>query len=263
MTDDGKIFWDGQAKTHGTSDLATAPDHHYRTLEIACILDAIGQISHETILDVGCGNGFTTAAIAKKFPEALITGIDFSAQMIGEAKKLRAANVEFFVGDARALSHHKEMIGQRFDVVLSSRCLINLMSWEEQRTAILEMQTLLAPGGRLILVENVLDGLANLNRIREKFGLPAIKVRWHNRYLDLNTMMYFLGTVRLIPDHVENIGNMYYLASRVIYAKLCQDQGKEPDYNNEINAIAAGLPTFGKYYACSPNYMIVLRQEDA
>jgi SAM-dependent methyltransferase len=263
MTDDVKIFWDEQAKTHGASDHATAPDHHYRKLEIASIVDAIGQINHETILDVGCGNGFTTRLIAKKFPEALITGVDFSAPMIDEAKKLRAANAEFFVGDARSLSRHKEIAGQRFDVVLSSRCLINLASWDEQKTAIREMQRLLAHDGRLILVENVLDGLVNLNRIRVKFGLPEIKVRWHNKYLDMESLMKFLGTLRFFPEHVENIGNMYYIASRVIYAKLCLDQGKEPDYDNPINAIAAGLPTLGKFYACSPNYMIVLRQEDA
>lgn len=263
MTDKVKIFWDGQAATHGKSSHATAPDHHYRKLEIASIVDAIGQLKHETILDVGCGNGYTTVEIARKFPEALITGVDYSASMIDEAKKLRAANVEFFVGDVRSVSQHKKIVGDRFDIVLCTRCLINLGSWQEQKDAIRQMQRLMEPGGRLILVENVLDGLVNLNRIRAKFDLPAIEVRWHNKYLDMTNLTQFLSTMRLFPDHVENIGNMYYLASRVIYAKLCQDEGKEPDYDNPINAIAAELPTLGKYYACSPNYMMVLRQEDA
>ena len=33
-----KAFWDDQAREHGASDLATAPDHHYRTLEIKSIV---------------------------------------------------------------------------------------------------------------------------------------------------------------------------------------------------------------------------------
>src|SRR5882724_7115189 len=68
-------FWDQQAKEHGGSDLATAPDHHYRSLEIESILRVISAIKHENILDVGCGNGYSTIQIAKKFPEAMITGI--------------------------------------------------------------------------------------------------------------------------------------------------------------------------------------------
>jgi ubiquinone/menaquinone biosynthesis C-methylase UbiE len=257
MTNDVKAFWDEQAETHGASDLATAPDHHYRTLEIERIVSAIGRVNHETILDVGCGNGFSTIQIAKKFPEALITGIDYSESMIGEARKLRAANVEFFVGDVRSLSRHKQLAGAHYDVVLSTRCLINLASWEEQKTGILQMQQRLTPTGKLIMVENVLDGLTNLNRVRAKLGLPATEVRWHNKYLVLHDLMRFLSETQFTPDYVENIGNMYYLASRVIYAKLCKDQGVEPDYNNPINAIAAQLPTLGEAYIYSPNFMFV------
>ena len=257
MVDDIREFWDEQAETHGSSDLATAPDHHYRTLEIESILRAIDRVRHETILDVGCGNGFSTMQIAKRFPEALITGIDYSKPMIDEARKLRAANAEFFVADVLSLSRHKQLAGAHYDVVLSTRCLINLASWTEQKTGILEMQSMLAPTGKLIVVENVLDGLNNLNRVRAKFGLPAMEVRWHNKYLALPELMRFLNEMQLTPDYVENIGNMYYLASRVIYAKLCKDQGIEPDYNNPINAIAAQLPTLGEAYMYSPNFMFV------
>src|SRR6266436_2615369 len=84
---DIKAFWDDQAKQHGPSDLATNPDTHYRSLEIESILRAISAMKHETILDVGCGNGYTTRAIAKRFPEAMVTGVDFSEAMISEAKK--------------------------------------------------------------------------------------------------------------------------------------------------------------------------------
>src|SRR6266576_6602965 len=85
MLGDIKAFWDSQAKEHGGSDLATNPDTHYRSLEIESILRAISAMKHDTILDVGCGNGYTTRAIAKRFPEATVYCVDFSQDMIDEA----------------------------------------------------------------------------------------------------------------------------------------------------------------------------------
>lgn len=258
-------FWNGMAETHGQSDLATAPDHHYRTLEIDTIQRVIGALKeHDTVLDVGCGNGYTTLELAKKLPDAMITGIDFSPAMIAEANKRLVPNVEFFEGDVLSLSRNKHIVGQKFDVVLSSRCLINLSNWSEQKIGILEMRKMLAPEGRLVLVENVQDGLDNLNSLRGKFGLDPISVRWHNKYLPQAELQKFFGSIQghlLSAEYVENIGNFYYMASRVLYAKLCKDQGVEPDYNNPINAIASQMPTMGEYYACSPNFIFVLKNE--
>src|SRR6266404_84630 len=263
---DGDIqaFWDNQAKQHGSSDLATNPDTHYRALEIESILRAISAMEHDTILDVGCGNGYTTRAIAKKFPEATVTGVDFSHAMIEEAKKLIKPNIDYLEGDVLSLSRNRPLIGRQYDVVLSSRVLINLANWEEQKVGILEMRKMLAPDGRLILVENVQEGLDNLNDLRGKLGLSKINPPWHNKYLPLDETRKFLDGIKgqiLTTEYVENIGNFYYLASRVLYAKLCKDQGIEPDYNNPINAIASQMPTMGEYYACSPNYMFILKNE--
>lgn len=257
-------FWQEQAEKHGGSDLATNPDHYYRSLEIDSILRVIDTLKHETVLDVGCGNGYSTLQMAKKFPEAMITGVDYSPAMIAEAKKSITPNVEFFEGDALSLSRNKHLAGQKFDVVLSTRCLINLANWQEQKVGILEMRKLLNPDGRLIMVENVQEGLTNLNSLRAKVGLDPIKMRWHNQYLPQAEMQKFFGEIQghlLTAEYVENIGNFYYMASRVIYAKLCKDQGIEPDYNNPINAIASQLPTMGEYYACSPNFLFVLKNE--
>src|SRR6266478_1265353 len=261
---DIKVLWDDQAKQHGSSDLATNPDTHYRSLEIESILRAISAMEHDTILDIGCGNGYTTRAIAKKFPEATVTGVDFSHAMIEEAKKLIKPNIDYLEGDVLSLSRNRPLIGRQYDIVLSSRCLINLANWEEQKVGIMEMRKMLGSDGRMILVENVQEGLDNLNDLRTKFGLDKIEAPWHNKYFPKDGVRTFIEEIRgnlLSMEYVENIGNLYYLASRVLYAKLCKDQGIEPDYNNPINAIASQMPTMGEYYACSPNYMFVLKNE--
>lgn len=222
------------------------------------------------ILDVGCGNGYTTRQIADTFPDAMVSGIDFSPDMITEAKKNRGKNLgtdlnlDFYEGDVLSLSRNPALQGEQFDVVLSSRCLINLANWEEQKIGILEMRKMLKPDGHLILVENVQDGLDNLNHLRTNLGLDPIQPRWHNQLIPQAGLEKFFREIQgqlLTVEYVENIGNFYYLASRVLYAKICKDQGIEPDYNNPINAVAAKMPTMGEHYACSPNFMFILRNE--
>lgn len=259
---DSLSFWNSQALKHGPSDLATNPDQHYRRLEIERIMTALSLIKFDQILDVGCGNGHTTLEIAKAYPGATVVGVDFSPEMIKEANKHALPNVEFHVGDVLSLSRHRALGIGVFDAVVSTRCLINLANWDEQKIGILEMGKMLAADGRLILVENFKDGLANLNAIRKVVGLPPIKERWHNSYIPQDEFAKFMGSQShsLAQEFVENIGNMYYMASRVIYAKICQDQGIEPDYDNPINAIASQLPSFGEFYACSPNFMIIFKK---
>lgn len=255
-------YWEDQAKQHKGSDLATNPDRFYRRLEINSIIDVLDNIKdRDVILDVGCGNGFSTCQIAKKFPDSTVIGIDLSATMIKEANKHALANTEFHVGDVLSLSRNRHLSRNHYSIVLSTRCLINLANWDEQKIGILEMRKMLLPNGRIILVENFKEGLANLNAVRAKYKLPPITERWHNCYLPQDGFVKFLlsQSHNLACEYQINIGNMYYMLSRVVYAKICQDQGIEPDYNHQINEIASQMPTFGEYYACSPNFLVVLR----
>lgn len=252
MTDRNKVleFWENQAETYGTSDEATAPDTAYRSLEISKIND---HIRGPKVLDVGCGNGFSTLIFAENKPEWEFLGVDYSPKMVREANKAKKGeNVSFKVADARELN----AIGGKYDTIISERCLINLASWEEQQDAMLQMRSLLAPGGRIVLVENFVDGLRNLNDLRAAFDLPAIEVRWHNRYLDARDFSAFVEK-NFKVTFSENIGNLYYIVSRVVYAEIARMGGGEPQYYHPINYIAAGLPSLGNYNF-SPNMLHVL-----
>ena len=262
-------FWNEQAKEHGSSDLATAPDHYYRELEIEKIRRVIEAHKPKTVLDVGCGNGYSTIQFAKEFPDTYFVGVDFSDEMIAEAEKAYpptlSTNYRWVKGDVLSLSRDPDLEGDKFEMVISTRCLINLDNWAEQKLGILEMRKMLVDGGHLVLVENTKDGLEKLNAIRASISLPEIKERWHNSYIPEQELATFLtGTQGHLFNlvYTENIGNMYYLASRVIYAKLAQDAGEEPSYDHPINKIASQLPTLGEHYACSPNFMFILQKID-
>jgi len=260
MNDEVKKFWDQQADLHGTSDMATAPDHYYRELEIAKIIEHL--IIGERVLDAGCGNGYSTIRFFETVRDLSVVGLDYSDRMIEQAR-IAAGKlpIPFVCTDVRTMHADLDDVALRnFDTIISQRCLINLASWDHQKHALLEMKKCLKPNGRIILVENFVDGLARLNAIRFEHELPPISVRWHNRYLRMPEFIEFTDE-NFYVEYCENIGNMYYLVSRVVYAALAKLSGGEPQYDHDINRIAAKLPTLGDYYENSPNYLMVLRRD--
>jgi trans-aconitate methyltransferase len=91
--------------------------------EVLALLDLKGN---ERILDVGCGNGKTTAEIAARVPQGAVVGVDASADMIAFAAAHAAlhANLQFAVADARQLPYQHE-----FDLVVS----FNALHWIPER----------------------------------------------------------------------------------------------------------------------------------
>ncbi|AZE76402.1 Trans-aconitate 2-methyltransferase [Pseudomonas synxantha] len=52
------------------------------------LLDRMASLQPKRIYDLGCGTGIATQLLAKRWPEAELTGIDSSAQMLSEASYL-------------------------------------------------------------------------------------------------------------------------------------------------------------------------------
>jgi trans-aconitate 2-methyltransferase len=82
--------------------------------------DLVGQIGAEApaaVVDLGCGPGDLTAALALRWPAAGIQGLDSSPQMIEKAQSQAANNVRFSLGDAAEFS------ADGVDVLLSNALL--------------------------------------------------------------------------------------------------------------------------------------------
>jgi len=104
------------------------------------LLAMLAPQSGESILDVGCGTGQLTAAIARS--GAAVTGIDASAAMVGEAQR-NFPNIAFRVEDVRRMTHDTE-----FDAVFSNAAL----HWvQPPDAAVAAMAHALKPGGRLVV----------------------------------------------------------------------------------------------------------------
>jgi len=102
----------------------------------------------EHILDIGCGSGTSTFALAKQVgPAGHVLGVDISEQLVAIARvgTPAAAPAEFRCADAACASLPPE----GFDLLFSR---FGVMFFDEPVAAFAHMRTALKPGGRLAFV---------------------------------------------------------------------------------------------------------------
>ena len=96
------------------------------------------------LLEVPVGTGILTMPVYQTLPEANITCLDYSADMMGlaqeKANRLNLKNVTFQQGDVGALPFE----GNTFDIVLS---LNGFHAFPDKKTAYREVFRVLRPGG--------------------------------------------------------------------------------------------------------------------
>src|SRR2546423_1040495 len=102
------------------------------------LLDAAEVFKDLSILDVGCGPGYVSAAAAERGAKSI--GLDFSKEMVGIAKRT-FPNLEFREGDAQNLPFGDAS----FDRVLANFSLLHLADPER---ACAEAARVLKPGGK-------------------------------------------------------------------------------------------------------------------
>lgn len=135
------------------------------------IIDLLARLADDEVIravDIGCGPGNSTEQLRQRFPNAVIEGLDSSAEMIASART-RLPDVVFHVADIASWSADPAC-----DLILANAVLHWLPDHERLFPRLLAQ---LAPGGRLALqMPDNLDEPAHV-RLREVAGTP----RWSDR----------------------------------------------------------------------------------
>jgi ubiquinone/menaquinone biosynthesis C-methylase UbiE len=236
MSDFIRSFWESQARAHGLSHCASWGDEFAVALEI----ETIGRHLREgdEVLDAGCANGYSALRQLERVRLKRLVGVDYAGAMIEAAQRARAAlapeereRVEFRLGDVRAL----DFADGSFDVVYTTRVLINLPNWEEQAQALRECLRVARPGGKVIVSEAFWEPLVLLNAMRLLVRLPPLVEHDFNRYLKKSKLEQLLRSLGLAWE-VEEFSSVYYLGSRLL-RELVTDPSAYPGYSNPINRI--------------------------
>jgi SAM-dependent methyltransferase len=113
------------------------------------------------VLDLGCGTGWSSIAIAEAFPQVRVRGVDLDAASVADAERHAAARglVERVRFDRADAAHIDEP--DRFDLV----CVFEALHDMADPVAVLRAtRDLLAPGGAVLIADE---------RVAERFTAPG------------------------------------------------------------------------------------------
>jgi 2-polyprenyl-3-methyl-5-hydroxy-6-metoxy-1,4-benzoquinol methylase len=158
----------GAAFRHGQGHInRPAFTHELPTDWLAAMPDVVARLEsaqHARIADVGCGQGFSTLAVAHAFLNAHVDGLDADPGSIADARRHAAdagldGRVRFLEGDAGGLSAHGA-----YDLVLILETLHDLA---RPADALRAAHAALAPGGTVLIVDE---------RVADRFTAPGDEV---------------------------------------------------------------------------------------
>jgi len=117
------------------------------------------------ILDVGCGGGKTISKLAQLAPKGKIYGIDYSSEMVKFSKKINKTLIA---------QHRVEITEASVEKIIFKDDFFDLVTafetyyfWSNLRVAFKEILRVMKPGGKLLLVNELLHGVTSAKIIKE------------------------------------------------------------------------------------------------
>lgn len=162
-----------------------------RTLEMKVFCGFLKKnnvnLNGKVLLDVGCGSGYSTKLLIRKFKPSEIVAFDIMPEQISLAKK-RNLNARVYVGDALNI----DMKSDSCDAVFIFGVLHHIPQWKD---VMVEIKRVLKDGGVLLVEE------------------PKIRFNWNQFDEGLKGSGYqTLGKKKFLRDNFRS-----YLCKKVIY----------------------------------------------
>lgn len=252
-----------EAEQEGVAGTSTMRDLTTRANEIEAIRSIVTYLTRQAkpvtnLLDLGCGNGYLLSLLSQEFPELDLEGLDYTPELIDIARARSIEDCKIEQGDVRCLPFDDA----RWDMVVTERCIINVMDRDEQAKSFSEVARVLDTGGYYLCIEGFTDGLAELNEARAELGLPPNVQPYHNLWFDKE---WFLETIGRHFDVVDteaageglpptNFLSSHYFISRALYPAVTR---ADIVYNTHLVRFFSFLPPMGCY---SPIQLYLLRK---
>jgi len=161
--------------------------------DLDALVEAAELCGGERVLDLGCGTGHSTLALAAR--AGFVVGLDLTEAMLAEARRLAedrgSDNVRFERGDAEALPYPDAS----FDVVTSR---VSAHHYAHPERAVREASRVLRPGGRLV----VSDSVAPEDSAQDTFlnAIELLRDPSHVRNHRLSEWCAWLRATGLVPE---------------------------------------------------------------
>jgi len=126
------------------------------------------ELQPRSVLDLGCGPGYTTSMVASDLSNATVVGVDFSPEMIEVARQNHSQMAFFLQGDAENLPFESKRFSAIFALGL-------LEKFENPLYTLTECYRALIPGGHLYFT------------YPNRFSFLRIFHRWIGSFLGENT----------------------------------------------------------------------------
>jgi len=180
--------------------------HELPTEWLAAMPDVAARLERRgaRVADVGCGQGWSTIALAQAFPHAHVDGHDLDPGSIADARR-HAPGVRFIEGDAAGLTAHGP-----YDLIVILETLHDLARPAE---ALAAARAALTPGGAVLVVDE---------RVADRFTAPGDEVE---------RIMYGWSVTHCLPTQmveqpsaalgtVMRAGTVRELAARAGYTRV-------------------------------------------
>ena len=211
-----------------TDDVESMYDKHLLNAEIEIIRKRIPPGSK--VLDAGCGEGEGTLAYSS-IPGTVVHAVDFSEIRLKKARERLHGRENVLLKQVDFLGTYD--LDDNYDVTVSQRFLINLMEWELQQKVLLDLMSMLKPGGKLLMLEGSRQGVDSLNEFRAALELEPIPVKWHNLFFDDLTLRNFMQQHGYTLVDQDGLGT-YFLLTRGVRPAL----DEKLDWNCDFNRLA-------------------------
>lgn len=192
-------------------------DTHSDAGHLEWMLSGLCSGEPESVLDLGTGNGYVAMAIAERFPDVHVTGVDVAAAATAENIAAAAAcglsNVTFLVSDGITLPFPDEY----FDAAANRYAFHH---FPQPEVTLREIFRVLRPGRRLVLSDAIRDDRDAVDFIN------AFQIKKQDGHVEM------LRSGELI-QLIQRGG--FELESKM-HSSLCFDRVTDDDYDELINA---------------------------